>query len=65
MNNEKTQEIEQIINISPDFLQEVINTLERCLIILEDNPNIKDVAGFYSSDSLIWEINDRLQELKK
>jgi len=49
-------------------LKECIEILERVVIILEDNPNIKDISDFYLSRDLIpdvfW-IHEYLKELKK
>jgi hypothetical protein len=52
------------INIEKSYLEEIKETLERCLIILEDNPKIKDVGEFYTSKGLVWEISMILKDLK-
>jgi primosomal protein N'' len=52
------------IMVEKDYLQEIKDTLERCLIILEDNPKIKDVAEFYTSEDLVGEIAFILKDLE-
>ena len=52
------------IKVDKEYLKEIKATLERCSIILEDNPKIKDKEGFYSAKNLVWEINDILKDLK-
>jgi hypothetical protein len=52
------------IKVDKEYLKEIKATLERCFIILEDNPKIKDKENFYTAKNLMWEINDVLRDLK-
>ncbi len=52
------------MDITKEFITEIKGTLERCLIILEDNPKIKDVSEFYTGEDLVGEIGSILHDLK-
>ena len=54
---------EKII-ISEELHKDLIETLERTIILLEDNPKIKDVSEFYDSENIISECNSLLNDLK-
>ncbi len=54
---------EKII-ISEELHKDLIETLERTIILLEDNPKIKDVSEFYDSEIIISECNSLLNDLK-
>jgi hypothetical protein len=53
------------INVSKLFLNDLITTLERVMIILEDNPKIKDDGDFYTGEHLLWEVQQFHDELKE
>jgi hypothetical protein len=41
-----------------------IEILERAIIILEDNPNLKDIGDLFTSDQVILELMELLEDLK-
>lgn len=45
-----------LIELNEEFIRDSITTIERNIIILEDNKNIKDVEGIYDADTLINEL---------
>lgn len=53
------------MKITKKFIKEIVETLERVIIILEDNLKIKDVQGFYNSGDLVFEVNEIRKELEK
>lgn len=44
---------------------EMIDILERTMIILEDNPKIKDVSGFYEGKELVDDIHWVIERVRK
>jgi len=57
-------DVELPIRIDKKFHQSVIENLERVIILLEDNKNIKDKNDFYKGDDLMYECKDILEYLK-
>ena len=55
----------RMVNVDKEFLGDIKNTLERCLIILEDNPKIKDDGEFYTGKVLACECRELLNYLKE
>ncbi len=53
------------MNIDKDVLLELVDNIERAIILLEDNPKIKDVAGFYNGNDMSLELFNSLTDLKK
>lgn len=56
---------EKGINTSVDFLRDLNVTLERVIILLEDNPKIKDTAEFYTGSDVLWEVADFHREISE
>ena len=53
------------VNVTKSFLNDLIATLERVMIILEDNPKIKDDGDFYNGKDLLWEVQQFHKEFKE
>ena len=53
------------MKVEDDYLLELKQHLERVMIILEDNPKIKDVADFYTGKDLAFETAQHLREFNK
>jgi len=51
--------------LCPDFYNEIVEALERTIILLEDNPKIKDSSKFYNSLGQIEELSSILKSLKE
>ena len=47
-----------------DNLKECVKILEKVIILLEDNPKIKDIEGFYNAESLVTDVDWVRQFLK-
>ena len=51
------------INTTREYLQEMINILERVIVILEDNPKIKEDMGLFNAKDVILEVYSLHQEI--
>lgn len=53
------------INTSGLFLKDLKDTLERVIILLEDNPNIKDTSDFYKGSDILFEVVEFHKEIEE
>lgn len=53
------------VNIGKLFLEDCISTLERVIILLEDNPKIKDTSEFYTGEDVLSEVAYFHKEFKE
>ena len=58
------QDDKKIVTLDKEYYNSLIESIERAIITLEDNPKIKDVEGFYVGKGLAIELTDQLSYLK-
>lgn len=63
-NKDETNIFKGHVELDEDYYNSLIESIERAIIILEDNPKIKDVEGFYVGKGLAIELTDQLSYLK-
>lgn len=56
---------EETINTSSVWLSDLKETLERVIILLEDNPKIKDTSEFYTGSDILWEVSNFWEDIRK
>ena len=53
------------IKVSKKILREYKATIERTIILIEDNKPLKDECGFYDDDLVLFELNGILEDIKE
>jgi hypothetical protein len=50
---------------SRNVLKDYLATLERTIILIEDNKPLKDVSGFYDSNLVLFELEGIKQDIEE
>jgi len=53
------------IQISQKVLEEYKATIERAVILIEDNKPLKDIEGFYNEELVLWELGNILKDIEE
>jgi len=53
------------IQISQKVLEEYKATIERAVILIEDNKPLKDIEGFYNEELVLWELENILKDIEE
>ena len=52
-----------MIKVSKKILKEYLATIERTIILIEDNKPLKDVEGFYNDELILYELNNIIDDI--
>ena len=53
------------IQVGRKVLIEYLDTIERTIILIEDNKPLNDVSGFYNDELVLFELNQIRQEIQE
>jgi hypothetical protein len=55
----------KMIKVSKNVLNEYKAIIERVIILIEDNKPLKDVSGFYSDKTVLFELSNILNDINE